>query len=167
MFSSIKDGLKLVLSEHFEIIWFGKLTRESAMRGTGLNKLQTYRKYKQSILTEPYVIAPLSKCQRSALVKIRCGDAALKIGTPEQERLCTLCNLHEVESEDHCLIRCELYPDIRQTLFHTVFLINPDCDHFKDTDKLCFILSNEKIIPNTAKAYHDILTKRFAIIYHS
>ncbi len=57
VFSSIKD-LKLVLSEHFEIIWFGKLTRESAMRGTGLNKLRTYRKYKQSILTEPYVIAP-------------------------------------------------------------------------------------------------------------
>ncbi len=46
-FSRIKDGLKLVLSEHFEIIWLGKLTQESAMRGTGLNKLQTYRKYKQ------------------------------------------------------------------------------------------------------------------------
>ncbi len=34
VFSSIKDDLKLVLSEHFEIIWFGKLTRESEMRGT-------------------------------------------------------------------------------------------------------------------------------------
>ncbi len=58
LFSSIKDDLKLVLSEHFVIIWFIKLTRQSAMRGTGLNKLRTYRKYKQSILTEPYVIAP-------------------------------------------------------------------------------------------------------------
>ncbi len=38
VFSGIKDDLKLVLSEHFEIIWFGKLTRESAMRGTGLIK---------------------------------------------------------------------------------------------------------------------------------
>ncbi len=28
VFSSIKDDLKLVLSEHFEIIWFGKLTQE-------------------------------------------------------------------------------------------------------------------------------------------
>ncbi len=33
-----------------KIIWFGKLTWESAMRGTGLNKLRTCRKYKQSIL---------------------------------------------------------------------------------------------------------------------
>ncbi len=69
------------------------------MRGTGLNKLRTYRKYKQSILTEPYVIALLSKYQRSALAKFRCGVAPLKIETgkytrtPEEERLCTLCNL--------------------------------------------------------------------------
>ncbi len=55
-----------------------------------------------------------------------------------------VCNLQEVESEEHCLIRCELYPDIRQTLFHTAFLINPNFDHFNDTDKLCFTLSNEK-----------------------
>ncbi len=143
------------------------------MRGTGLNKSRTYRKYKQSILTEPYVIAPLSKCQRSALAKFRCGVAPLKIETgrytrtPEEERLCTLFNLQEVESEEHCLIRCELYPDIRQTLFHTAFLINPNFDHFNDTDKLCFILSNEKTIPNTAKACHDILTRQSAIIYHS
>ncbi len=50
VFSSITDDLKLVLSEHFEIIWFGKLTHESAMRGTSLNN-KTDRKYKQSILT--------------------------------------------------------------------------------------------------------------------
>ncbi len=37
-----------------------------------------------------------------------------------------MCNLQEVESEEHYLIRCELYPDIRQTLFHRAFLINPD-----------------------------------------
>ncbi len=45
VFSSIKDDLKLVLSEHLEIIWFGKLTRKSTISGTGLNKLRTYRKY--------------------------------------------------------------------------------------------------------------------------
>ncbi len=39
VFSSIKDDLKLVLSEHFEIIWFDKPTQQSAMKGTGLNKL--------------------------------------------------------------------------------------------------------------------------------
>ncbi len=59
LFSSIKEDPKLVLSEYFGIIWFGKQTRESAMRGTALNKLRTYGKYKQSILTEPYVIAPV------------------------------------------------------------------------------------------------------------
>ncbi len=36
VFSSIKDDPRLVLSKYFEIIWFGKLTRESTMKGTGL-----------------------------------------------------------------------------------------------------------------------------------
>ncbi len=105
------------------------------------------------------------------MAKFRCGVPPLKIETgrytrtPEEERLCTLCNLQEVE--EHCLNRYQLYPDIRKTLFHTEFLINPDFYHFNDTDKLCFILSNGKMIPNTAKACHNILTKRSAIIYHS
>ncbi len=57
----------------------------------------------------------------------------------------TLCKLQGVESEVHCfLIKCELYQDISHTLFHTAHLINPDFDHFNDTDKLCFILITEK-----------------------
>ncbi len=103
-------------------------------------------------------------CHGVALLEIETGRYTR---TPVEERLVNLCNLQERESEEHCLIRCELYPDIRQTLFCTAFLINPDFDHFNDTDKLCFILSNEKMIPNTAKFCHDILKKRSAIIYHS
>ncbi len=38
------------------------------------------------------------------------------------------------------------------------FLINPDFDHFNDTDKLCFILNNEKMIPNTARPAIIFLT---------
>ncbi len=97
-----------------------QIQNTKAVRRTGLNKLRTCRKYKQSILTEPYVIAPLSKCHRSGLAKFHCGVAPPKIETgrytrtPEEERLCTLCNLCEVESEEHCLIKCELYPDIRK-----------------------------------------------------
>ncbi len=59
-----------------------------------------------------------------------------------------------VESE-HGVIRCELYPHIRQTLFHAAFHINqdPDFNHFNDTGKLSFILSNEKMILKTALPY--------------
>ncbi len=55
-----------------------------------------------------------------------------------------MCNLQEVKSEEHCLIRCELYPDIRQTLLHAAFIVNSDFVHFNDADKPCFILSNKK-----------------------
>ncbi len=97
---------------------------------------------------------PPAKCQRSALVKFGCGVAPLKIetgrytSTSEKERQCTLCKLQEVESEEYCLIRCELYLDIRQTLFHTVFLINANFDDFNNSDNLFVILSTEQIIPN-------------------
>ncbi len=83
----------LIEDKNFPIIWFGKLTRESAMKETGLHKLQTYRKCKQSILTELYVIVPLSKCQISDLAKFCCGVVPLRIETgrytktPEEERL--------------------------------------------------------------------------------
>ncbi len=114
-----------------------------------------------------------SVCLYHTCFKFLCDVAPLQIETerytrtPEEKRLCIVCNLQEVESEGHCLIRYELYADIRQTLFHTAFLINSDFDHFNDTNKLCFILSNEQLIPNIAKASHNILTKRSAIIYHS
>ncbi len=82
-------------------------------------------------------------------------------------RICTVCNLQKFEPEEHCLIRCELYPDIRQSLFCASFLINPDFNICNDIDKLCFILSNEKMIFKTAKVCHDSFTTQSAIIYHS
>ncbi len=94
VFSSIKENLKLVLSEHVEIIWFTKLTQESAMRGTGLNKLRTYRKYKQYILTESYVIVPLSKYQRSALVKFCISNWFAAF--------CTYCNTWSILLQAYC-----------------------------------------------------------------
>ncbi len=63
VFSSTKGDQKLVVSEHFKMIRFGKLNRESAMKGIYINKLQTYRKYKHTILIEPNFITSLSKCQ--------------------------------------------------------------------------------------------------------
>ena len=52
-----------------------------AMRGinAGGNKLRTYRKFKHSYSTEPYVNVITSKKYRSAYAKFRCGVASHKI----------------------------------------------------------------------------------------
>jgi hypothetical protein len=171
LFSGCKEDLQTVLSEHYEVIWFAKLNREAAASGPGRNKLCTYRNFKHSIQPEPYVKMILSKRQRSAVAKFCSGVAPLKIetgrytNTPEEERLCTVCNMSEVESEEHSLIRCQAYQDIRENLFQNAVILNPTFVNFNDCEKLCFILSNEGIAQKTAKACQDILMRRSAILY--
>ncbi len=51
-------------------------------------------------------------------------------------------------------------------IFHAIFLINPDFNHFNNTGKLIsFILSNVKMIFKTAKACHYILQLKFNITF--
>ncbi len=92
---------------------------------------------------EHYVKAPLSRGERSAMAKFCMGVAPIKLETghytrtPEDERLCVLCQLNEIESE-HVLIRCPLYRDIRNVLFHAATNIYDDFNDLNDTDKLFY-----------------------------
>ncbi len=115
---------------------------------------------------EHYVKAPLSSGERSAMAKFHMGVAPIKLETgrytktPEDKRLCVLCQLNEIESEEHVLIRCPLYCDIRNDLIHAATHIYDNFNDLNDTDKLSFILSDENIIINSSKACHNILKRR-------
>ena len=39
------------------------------------------------------------------------------IGTPEEDRLCLLCDLEEIENEVHFLFYCPVYDELRHRLF--------------------------------------------------
>ena len=79
------------------------------MRGEthGGNKLRTYRTFKNTYSTEPYVRIIAQKKFRSAYAKFRCGVAPINIELcryrlariPVEERVCSHCN--EVEDESH------------------------------------------------------------------
>ena len=91
--------------------WKDEINRERARRGNGLNKLRTYRTFKQDFETEAYVklIMPLS--WRSALAKFRAGVAPLRLETGRYENLavnqrtCFNCR-DSVECERHVLLHC-------------------------------------------------------------
>ena len=94
------------------------------MRGEthGGNKLSTYRTFKNTYITEPYVRIIAQKKFRSAYAKFRSGVAPINIELcryglariPVEERVCSHCN--EVEDESHVLMYCPLYDDIRDQL---------------------------------------------------
>ena len=118
------------LSTHYESQWKEKLQAEFAARGEqhGRNKLRTYRKFKDSYMTEPYVCITVAKKYRSAYARFRCGVAPIKIETcryginriPVNERLCESCA--SVEDECHVLMQCPKYDDIRTVAFESIIM---------------------------------------------
>ncbi len=158
--------MDLVLSEYYEYKWYQKVSSVTGVNGTGRNKLRTYKNFKRELSVEHYVKAPLSKGERSAMIKFCMGIASIKLKTGrytrtlEDKRLCVLCQLNEIESEEHVLIRCPLYCGIRNVLFHAATNIYNDFNDINDTDKLSFILSNGSIIIDSSKACDTILTRR-------
>lgn len=170
-YRSVKNQITPVLTEMYASEWQSNLNRVEAIRGQGHNKLRTYRKFKDIIKTEEYLKQVINFKHRSALAKFRCGVAPIRIetGRYEQldlaERLCPLCDLNEIESEEHVLIRCSAYTTMRNDLFNVINNICHDFNNFCDTDKLCFILSNPDTCKISAKACYDILCHRRLLLY--
>ncbi len=102
---------------------------------------------------------------------MRCGVAPIRLetgryeGLTEQERICTVCNMDEIESEMHVIICCPLYNDIRATLYESALLIDNNFNTYSNMDKFVFLMDNEGIIRNSAKACHSILHRRIRYVY--
>ena len=89
-------------------------------------KLRTYCEIKHVYGPENYVLYNLPKKKRSLCAQIRAGILGLHIetgryvGTPEEDRLCGMCDLNEIENEIHFVFYCPFYNSIRKTLFDKV-----------------------------------------------
>ncbi len=162
VFQCMKEDINVLLTEYYENQWSMKINRESAIHGNGRNKLRTYRTFKQSFETEYYVKTILPRKARQALAKFHCGVTPLRIetgrylGEREENRLCVLCIRMVIENEDHCLIRCNKYTDIRNTLFAAAIDVESVFIEKMDGEKLSFILSSVMLVFETAKACQQI-----------
>ena len=96
--------------------------REWRQRAKSKPKLRTYIKYKQILKEEEYLKNEDAKGRRM-MARLRSGTNNLRIETgrykrpkqPEQFRLCKLC-MYETENEEHFLMRCTAYDNIRNDL---------------------------------------------------
>ena len=169
-FPEIGQDLSDKLLSDCNLKWQATLDRETS------NTLRTYRLLKTEFISEPYLEMPISRKERKALAKVRCGVAPLRLETgrwekrnniqiPREERVCLNCfknGFIETENEEHFLLRC-LHPDLkvlRKNLLRKACTVLPSFIYLNDTDKLVFLLSNCDIIFFSAKTCSIMLNIR-------
>jgi hypothetical protein len=144
-----------------------------ARNGPGLNKLRTYRLFKEVFQTEHYVKSIDIRARRRSLAQLRCGVAPIRLETgryergrylPVEERCCYVCE-NSVESELHVIVHCPLYEDLREELFHHCQNADPMFMSRSDEGKMEFILSNHNVAKNSAKILSEILRRRRCLVF--
>ena len=86
----------------------------------------------------------MPRYKRAAFTKLRCGVLPLEIETGRysnvkyDERLCKLCNKGKVENEEHFLLECELYEDLRSNVMQQALELDNDFSNLNNRNKLCF-----------------------------
>ena len=132
-------------------------------------KLRTYKLFKSTYQSEPYVTRYLSRSSRSIFSQFRTGILPLRIETgrynnlPLHERLCVYCQENEIEDEFHFLLECPLYTDMRQELLNQC---NQIVSNFQDSSKDCklkLILGNERILSHAVNFVVNAYHKRKAL----
>lgn len=158
--------------EKFKRNWLHDVNRENARNGLGKNKLRLYRRFKDEYETENHVKCLMPRGHRSAYSKFRCGVAPIRIETgryerlPVEERKCFHCQT-AIEDEEHVLLTCPLYNDIRQEYFDNVSSNGIDIQQKTLSEQLEYILScvDDKTIRLSAKVCFNILKRRRCEFY--
>ena len=103
------------------------------------NRLQFYKVIKNDFKFEEYLTIPIFE-SRKAITKIRCSDHPLEVekgrhrNVPRESRICKLCPLGEVETEDHFLKNCAFFDrlklkhDLPHTTDSKAFINNTEYD---------------------------------------
>ena len=114
----------------------------------------------------------MQRTHRSAFAKFRMGIAPLRIETgryerlEENERVCFSCD-DAVESEEHVLLDCPLYQELREIWLTKITQHIPDFCLTTNQEKLVCIFSCDVIpvIRISAKNCNDILMERRKLLY--
>ena len=148
--------------------WEAVLNRQEG-RNAGLNKLRTYRTFKTEYGMEKYVTAHMTRAERSAMAKFRCGTAPIRIETGRYEgrtvenRICSF-GCMEIENEAHVLIDCPVYDDLRTRAMQAARAHSESFDTLTSADKLISIM----VMPETTitgKLCNNILIRRRSLLY--
>ena len=114
------------------------------------NKLRSYRLFKESFNTESYLDMCKNEVHRSNICRLRisCHNLFIETGRyrtgtqrlKPEERICSFCNLNQVEDEKHFILNCTLYADERRELVKKINMIYKGFDNLSDDNKFAFIM---------------------------
>jgi hypothetical protein len=97
-------------------------------------KCRFYNIVKNNLSLEPY-ISCLSYRLKCTLTRFRCSQHSLQVELgrrnkiPLEQRLCTVCNLAEIEDEYHFMLICPMYQDLRNNFLPRQYYVSPSQEH--------------------------------------
>ena len=109
--NKLKYNAKSSIHDAFVEYWKNNIS-------TNKGRLEFYSNCKHDFKLEEYLCIPSFE-KRKAIAKLRCSDHALEIEKgrhkkiPREARLCKLCTRGNIETEEHFLLECTFYDDIR------------------------------------------------------
>ena len=118
---------------------------------------------------ESYATCFLSRSQRSLCAQLRCGilPLAIEVGrftaVLEEKRLCSLCDLQDIENEYHFMFYCPLYDDLRVPLFEAMQR-QPDLFWLDDGEKLEWLFRLE--VFKTATFISNAWKRRQSVLFN-
>jgi hypothetical protein len=126
--------------------WFTKIWNDNS--NVNGNKLRLYRNFKKDLVPEYYVLNSMPRHLRSYICKLRCGTLPLAIETgrfnkppiPLNEKTCPF-YYNTVEDEVHFLIDCDIYSDLRFSLFNRATSIETNFCLKSNLDKFIFLIN--------------------------
>ena len=130
-------------------------------------KLRTYCLFKNNFIMEDYLYV-FNKRHRHALARLRTSAHTLEIergrwcNKPVDKRLCLFCTHNVTETEQHFLIECKQYSEIRKELF---LYVKPFITNFESFDvstkfRLIMQIEDTKFTQNLARCVYIMFEKR-------
>ena len=110
---NFKQATNIVIPAYFETNWKNKLLNED------ISRLRTYKTLNNDFILPKHLGLPYQL--RKVISRIRCSNHPLAIEegrkkdpkTPREDRLCVFCDEHVVEDEEHFLLNCTAYSNLR------------------------------------------------------
>ena len=136
----------------------------------------THKEVKKHYQFEDYLNVITNPAHRISVTRLRLGAHALRIQTgkyenkgasiPVEERTCLICNRNHIEDEQHFLMYCQEYDDIRHELHSVISKTGSFFTNLTDEDKIKYLLTldNENTSKIIGKYIHLMFQKRKEIL---